>query len=265
MLHKLQERMTTFTAQLHQETSTIEELKFVLNVISDVHNVTQDVELEMLDIVERYRTLIRYHIDVQPVEELHAALNIQSSWRQLYIDSKTRDMRLVDTKLQFRAVTVQDDVNFRKMLQEVRNEYLSNGPGVSSTSLEDGVELLETYKQKFVKLTKDKNELINAQSLFGLDVQPYTSLQLLQADMDVLDKIYAFYVSFKEFQDSMASCLWADLDINVLQKGAEEFDKQAKRLPKELKENYTFKKVEDKLSNFKDALPLVVNLKVSDC
>ena len=260
MLQKLQDRIANFRTELDSETNTIDELKYVLNIISDIHNATQDVELEMMDIVERYRTLVRYKIDV-PADELNAALNIQDIWKKLYIDSKTRDMRLVHTKDQFRAVTAQDDLNFRKMLQDFRNEFLDSGPGVSSTTLEDGIELLATYKSRIAKITKDKNVLINAQNLFGLDVKPYSTLQTLQSELDILDKIYSFFVTFKEFQDSMANCLWSDLDILALQKGAEDFDKQAKRFPKDLKENYTFKKVEERLSNFKDALPLVVSLK----
>ncbi|MCL4419561.1 dynein heavy chain domain-containing protein, partial [Patescibacteria group bacterium] len=59
----------------------------------------------------------------------------------------------------------------------------------------------------------------------------------------------------------MSSTLWGDLDISVLQKGAEDFEKTAKRFPKDLKEVFTFKLVEAKLANFKEALPLVVSLK----
>ena len=42
------------------------------------------------------------------------------------------------------------------------------GPGVSSISLEAGMELLCEYKLKIGKLMRDKAELVNAQSLFNI-------------------------------------------------------------------------------------------------
>ena len=45
-----------------------------------------------------------------------SALALDVRWRQLYCDSRTRDLRLVDTKDQFRTVTAQQDVVFREQV-----------------------------------------------------------------------------------------------------------------------------------------------------
>lgn len=260
LLTKLQDRMTTLEEQVNSETPDLESLKFVLNIIAEIQLMIQDVELEMMDITERYRTLGRYSI-VVPQQEMTDALNIETRWRTLYCNSRTRDLRLIDTKAQFRQVTSQQDVEFRELLSNLRKDFLDKGPGVSSTTLDDGVDLLADYKKKLVSLNKIKAELINAQNLFNLDVKPYPDLQQTQADVDQLAKIYDLYTQFKEFQMNMSSMLWGDLDISLLQKGAEDFEKTAKRFPKELKEIFTFKMVEGKLANFKEALPLVISLK----
>jgi dynein heavy chain len=49
--------------------------------------------------------------------------------------------------------------------------------------------------------------------------------------------------------------------LTFMYTGAEDMEKQAKKFPKNLKEISTFKLVEAKLINFKESLPLVVNLK----
>eukprot|EP01040_Poterioochromonas_malhamensis_P005875 gene5875-6317_t len=260
ILTKLQERMTTLEQQVASETNDLEQLKFVLNVIAEILNMVQEIELEMMDITERYRTLRRYNI-VLPAQEMADALSIEERWHKLYCDSRTRDLRLVDTKQQFREVTSQQDIEFREMLQHLRKEFLDSGPGVSTTGLDEGVELLAEYKRKLNKMNKIKAELINAQNLFNLDVKPYPDLQQTQSDVDQLSKIYDFYTQFKEFQMNMSSMLWGDLDITILQKGAEDFERMAKKFPKDLKEIFTFKMVESKIAHFKEALPLVINLK----
>ena len=64
ILTKLQEKMTKLEGEIGGETTDLEQLKYVLNVIAEVIAMTQDVELEMMDINERYRTLKRYNIEV---------------------------------------------------------------------------------------------------------------------------------------------------------------------------------------------------------
>lgn len=260
LLSNLLEKIRVYTENIAAETTDIEQLKFVLNCIAEIQEMTLDVELEILDINERYRTLVRYNINVPP-EEVDNASNLDKLWRKLYVDARTRDLRLVDTKDTFRKVTVEDDVAFRAELETMRKEFLDAGPGVSSISLDDGVDLLKQYKATIAKHNKTKATLVNAQYLFNLDVKPFPLLQQTSNDIDQLDKIYSLYIQFKEFQQTMASMLWGDLDIQALQKGADDFEKACKRMPKELKEIYTFKKVEARLSNFKESLPLIVSLK----
>jgi dynein heavy chain len=260
ILSKLLEKIAQLEQNIAAETSNLEELKFVLNIIAEIQQITQDVELEMMDIIERYRTLSRYHIEI-PQDELNSAFGIEERWRKLYIDSKTRDLRLTDTKQQFKQVTVQEEVDFRKSVENLRAEFLQQGPGVSTHTLDDGVDRLAYYKRRIGKLNKAKAELINAQNLFNLNVTSFPSLQATQADIEQFDKIYGFYVQFQEFQEAMSSTLWGDLDIGALQRGSTDFLKNAAKFPKELKELSVYKRVVDKLTAFKDSLPLVISLK----
>jgi dynein heavy chain len=122
-------------------------------------------------------------------------------------------------------VTANQDVAFREELAALRAEFLDKGPGVSSVSLDEGVDLMQDYKKRIARLNKLKAELVNAQNLFNLDVKPYPTLQQTAAELEQLDKIYSLYSKFRDFQDTMSSMLWGDLDIQALQKGAEDFDK----------------------------------------
>jgi hypothetical protein len=257
----LQERIRLYREHLNKDTTIVEDLKFVLNNISDIASASQEVDLDMMDILERYRTLQRYSIEVPPAE-LESALNIQDFWYQLFIESKTCDLRLNETKLLFKDVTLKNDADFRKSTVDIRNSFLDSGPGISSISLDDGLNLVKEYNTKLKSLSKQKQELINAQMLLGIDISSYSTLLQLQSEVDTLEKIYSFYESFREFQNTMGNSLWSELDSESLQKGIDDFDTQLKRFPKELKEIYTFKRVEEYLHNFQEAIPLVVNLKV---
>mmetsp|Transcript_9411 Transcript_9411/g.8409 ORF Transcript_9411/g.8409 Transcript_9411/m.8409 type:complete len:164 (+) Transcript_9411:805-1296(+) len=146
-------------------------------------------------------------------------MNISSRWRTLYVNSRTRNLQLVDTKQQFREVTAKHDIEFRNEIEIFRREYEENGPGTPNIDLEVGIEILQLYKTKINQYNVTKQQLINAQNLFNLSVKPYPLLQQTAIEIEQLDKIYVLYKSFKEFKDNMSSILWNDLDITVLRNG----------------------------------------------
>lgn len=259
ILTKLQERLSTLEKQLRSETNDLEQLKFVLNVVYTISAISPDMDLELLEVSERYRTLSRYRVNVPP-SETEAAMTLDQRWHQLFVDSKTRDLRLADTKRQFRTVTSRQDVEFREVLATLRREFEEGGPGASNISLDTGVELLAEYKERLARLSKQKADLVNAQNLFGLDVKSYPDLNTTLASIEVLDKIYDLYIAFRDFQNTMASTMWADLDIQALQKGTAGFESMCRRMT-EFQEHPTFKMVESRILNSKEALPLVMSLK----
>jgi len=258
---KIKTRINDYEESIAMETSDLESLKFVLNKVAEIAAVVQEMELEMMDISERYRTLQRYGIKSVPEEESNMALGLAARWHTLYCNSRTRDLRLIDTKAKFRIVTAEQDVVFREELDILRKEFLDAGPGVSSISLNQGVDLLAEYNRRLTKLVKQKNELVNAQNLFGLPVKAYDNLQKTIVDMGQLDQIYGLYVKFLDFKENLGTINWNELEIDSLQAGAEALEKEGRQLPKVLKEIFTFKMVEKVLVNFKETLPLIVNLK----
>ena len=49
-------------------------------------------------------------------------------------------------------------------------------------------------------------------------MKPYPALQSTNSELEQLEKVYALYGQFKEFQENTSSMLWGDLDMVALQK-----------------------------------------------
>lgn|SRR6218665_2719833 len=62
-------------------------------------------------------------------------------------------------------------------------------------------------------------------------------------------------------REQWAENLWANLNVNVLQDGIEGFLKALRKLPKEVKNLTVGKELEEKMKEFRDSLPLFVDLK----
>ena len=193
--------------------------------------------------------------------ELETASNLATRWRGLFCAAKTKDLRLARVKEEFREVTTTQTAEFAEELKDIRREFYDSGPAASKVALEDGVHLLVDYKRTMAKCTAKKDELINAENLFGLEMTGYPVLVELSEELAKLSHIYGLYERFEQFRQSMSETLWGELNIESLKEGVDDAEKRLRKLPKELKELSKFKAVELVISNFKESLPIIVSLK----
>jgi dynein heavy chain len=69
-----------------------------------------------------------------------------------------------------------------------------------------------------------------------------------------------FLISQKSRQE-WAETLWRDLDIQILIDGIDNFIKSLKKMPREVKGMPVARTLENKMKSFKEALPLINDLK----
>ncbi|KAH8046310.1 dynein light chain binding protein [Aureococcus anophagefferens] len=232
----LTEKIEAYEKDMAIEPEDLEALKFVLNTITTITDESMDMELKYFD-VERYRTLQRYDVAVAE-EESSVAAGLAARWHALYCTAKTKDLRLAKVKEEFASVT-----------------------------LEDGVALLVDYKRTLAKCHAKKSELVNAENLFDLEITPYPVLATMSEELRRLSLIYKLY----EARGRRLETLWSSgrpcpsrsgaSSTSTLKGGVETAEKQMRKLPGDLKENSKFKAVETVIANFKESLPVIVNLK----
>ena len=115
---------------------------------------------------ERYRTLERHSVNIE-AHELSLAHSLAEKWRSLYVFARTKDLRLAKVKEDFRAVTTEQSEAFQEELKELRTQFYAEGPIAGKISLEEGVLLMVDYAQTLQKCVAKKDELVNAEDLFG--------------------------------------------------------------------------------------------------
>ena len=124
------------------------------------------MELRYADVSEMYRTLERHSVNID-AQELALAHSLAEKWRDLYVFARTKDLRLAKVKEDFRAVTTEQSEAFQEELKELRTQFYSDGPIAGKVSLEEGVLLMVDYAQTLAKCVAKKDELVNAEDLFG--------------------------------------------------------------------------------------------------
>jgi dynein heavy chain len=270
-LARLNEDMDRLQDDLTTNPVDLETLKFVLQTITRIAEKNVDTELAMRDMVERYRTLGMYGLEVEP-HESDVVVKTPGRWQQLIIDSKTKDMRMVAVKDKFREVTKNDAVEFAARCKVTLNGFLAKGPGnpgdlkdahghSTGMDLDSGMSLLEDYTRQDLEMKRRRKELSDAEGLFNLPITPYPELSRMSADIEKQARVYALYADLKDFEETMSSMLWANLETQRLQKGIEELEALAKQFPKEMKGLGSYMAVEARIVAFREGIPLITALK----
>ncbi|GBG66223.1 hypothetical protein CBR_g57826 [Chara braunii] len=241
-----------------QAPDTLEDLKFVLNIVAEVKMMSMKMELDYTDVEERYRTRELYDLPLDPAQK-ELAFGIRKRWMQLEDNAWLMDDALESTKRKFTEITGKEVTSFAEATIEFRDRMMQQGPG-TVTDLDEGLELMKKFQGELATKHAKRDQLVLAQKLFDLPITSYPELLEIENLMKDLVQIYQLYTDFSATVKQSSSMLWAELDIQKLLAGTDEFVIRAKRM-KALKSRPTFGLVEGKIKGFQDSLPLIQDLK----
>ncbi|OQR86956.1 flagellar inner arm dynein 1 heavy chain alpha [Achlya hypogyna] len=253
--------MDAFEKELVAAPADLASLKALLNTIARIAASSMAMELDYCDIAERYRTLQTYAIAVADLGEANRAFDLEARWKSLVVASKTKDLRLVHVKDQFRVVTKQDTAAFATDCKAMRVDFFSTGPGGPLGDLDRGLELVHEFKARLAAFKNKRQELVNAENLFSLPLTAYPELQEVADALEKHEAVYALYIEQKEFITGMSGVLWGELDVAFMTKGIDELEKTCRKFPKDLRAMSTFQEVEKQILAFKESIPLIASLK----
>ena len=273
----LMERWAHLRTRISAPATDLESLKALLEAITHVQRLRAEQEAEVQDVLHRARILHK-HAEVLAQaaeegdeaasgaallspEEAREVASLPRTWSALVDDALTRDARLVRDKERFRAVTQQSVREFVATTEAVWAEYQGEGPGVPGIPLARGLESMTSFKARLAELVRQRDELTNAELLFGLELTKYPALVDLANDMRQLEVLYDLYAQQKSFAESQSNMLWTNLDTRVLAQGATDLTKRLAGLDKALRDLPTYRAVEGEVQGFKASIPLISSLK----
>uniref|UniRef100_W5K6M6 Dynein axonemal heavy chain 10 n=1 Tax=Astyanax mexicanus TaxID=7994 RepID=W5K6M6_ASTMX len=254
-LYALRSELQQLSENLKKSPDTLEDLKFVLSTISNIRDMSVDVELRFRDIQERYRTLTMYNIQV-PEEELQLAANIRNMWSDLFSESRQVDRSLGRAKKTFTEITKEQIVQYKQEVAIFAESFNMHGPGAVGDNLDKG--RLRYCSEELAKIEAGRQDLVGAEKLFDLPITTYPELLNVQREMRALRQIYEVY---KAAKTEWSQTLWVNLNIQLLQEGTEGFIKSLRKLPKDVRAMPVAFFLEGRMKEFKESLPLLLDLK----
>ncbi|XP_058491324.1 dynein axonemal heavy chain 10 [Solea solea] len=259
-LFNLRDELMHLSAKLKQSPDTFEDLKSVLSTISDIRDMSLDVEMRIVDIKERYRTLAMYKVEVVE-DELELLAGVDQMWSDLFRESRQVDKSLTNVKKSFTQTTTENIEEFQQEVSIFAESFNMHGPGAVGDDLDKGLNILGKYEADLVKIMAGWQELSNAEKLLDLQVTVYPEVINMQKDMKNLRQIYDMYKAQKDAKAEWSETLWVDLNLQLLQDGVEGFIKRLRQLPKDVRGLPVAFFLEGRMKEFRESLPLLLDLK----
>nr|XP_046243361.1 dynein axonemal heavy chain 10 [Scatophagus argus] len=259
-LFNLRDELMQLSETLKRSPDTFEDLKSVLSTISDIRDMSLDVEMRFTDIQERYRMLAMYKVEVGE-DEVDLVAKIGKMWSDLFTESRQVDRSLTEVKRSFTVITNEKTEEFKQELSIFAESFNMHGPGAMGDDLDKGLTIMGTYEADLAKIVAGRQELANAEKLLDLPITVYSEVNNIQKQMKGLRQIYDIYKAQKDAKSEWSKTLWVDLNIHLLQEGVEGFIKSLRKLPKDVKALSVAFFLEGRLKEFRESLPLLLDLK----
>ncbi|XP_069565682.1 dynein axonemal heavy chain 10 [Brachyistius frenatus] len=259
-LFNLRDELMQLSQKLKQSPDTFEDLKSILGTISDIRDMSLDVEMRINDIQERYRTLAMQKVQVGE-DELELTANIGQIWSDLFTESRQVDRSLTGVKKSFTVTTKDKIADFQQDLSGFAESFNMHGPGAVGDDLDKGLNIMGKYEADLAKTVAVRQDLTNAEKLLNLPVTTYSAVTSIQKEMNGLRQIYDVYKAQKDAQTEWSQTLWVDLNIQLLQEGIEAFIKRLRQLPKHVRALPVAFFLDGRLKEFRESLPLLLDLK----
>jgi dynein heavy chain len=260
-LTQLRTELETSSANLDRPCGEhLEDLKFVLSEIANIRRISLDVELKYRDIQECYRTLAMYHLPVAQ-EEQQWCTELEPQWVDLAAKARQRDRDIIPDKKRFTVTTQEQVKTFQTKSEEFNVRFKTDGPTCVGPDLDKGVALLKEYRTHYSEFEAQRGELTNAEKLFDLSITGYPHLLEVEKDLKNSALVFELYEAQRLAREEWSGTLWANLDIQVLTDGIEEFMKRLRKFPKEVKALAVCHVLEERMREFKDSIPLFADLK----
>lgn len=130
-LNELNEEFSKTEQELARTPETMEDLKFVLNIIDKVVSSSMEIETRYIDIEESYRTIKMYNVPLPP-EEIELVNKLRGRWSSLLEQAKLVDESLISVKVQFTETTQKQVELFKKKVAKLNKKFQKSGPGADT-------------------------------------------------------------------------------------------------------------------------------------
>uniref|UniRef100_A0A182NRZ8 AAA+ ATPase domain-containing protein n=1 Tax=Anopheles dirus TaxID=7168 RepID=A0A182NRZ8_9DIPT len=257
---ELHEQMVKLRTDLDKHVKELSHFKTVMQTIQTIQSSTLTVELKIHEIQEIYNILEEHRIKF-PLGDMIMAYHLEKRWKKIYHSALLRSSKLQPTKAKFAEITQKEIHTFSEELAKFIAKFRTEGPGTVGLDLDKGVELMDSFGKEIDLMDRQRIELENAEKLFDIPLTDYKDFLQCKVEYEEIQVVYKLYVQQKVAREKWSHTLWANLNPQALLEGIDNFMKEFRMIPKNIRQAPVGQALDTKMKQFKSSIPLMLSLK----
>jgi hypothetical protein len=250
--------------KLEKEEGTRAQVKDTLNTLAKIRDSTEDKEFEISELIEKCEVLKKFQAYGINFDEkkFHACKNLGKMWTNLLFKAKQKHETIKDSIKTFENQTQAEVKKLQDFITKLFELYIKTGPTAIETTLNEGLEKIEHFKEEVRKLNEQRIETVKMQKLFGMDPTPFPNLVKMDDELKRTDMLYSFYAKIKEMITDLSSKQWEKFESKELEEIKRLYKSKIREFKKEEKYHGTvLNKLEQHQIDFEKPLSSIEKIK----
>jgi dynein heavy chain len=223
-----------------------------------------NMEEEMRPVLDMYDMLTRYlpegYLDREEMDRISV---LRSTWRKLVQRALEVTDELITLQHPLKNKLMIDVKEFKTNIQDFRDDWEKNGPGVAGLAPTEAVKRLNKFKSQYDVRERKFSLYKIGEDLFGLPETEYKGFAKTKKELGLLELLYGLYVDVHESLDlEWPDLPWQDVmnEMEFMVERMGGFMQRLTKMPKSLRGWEAYSTLKSKLENFEVTLPLLEHL-----
>jgi dynein heavy chain len=250
--------------EIRKEEGTRGQVKDTLNTLAKIRDSTEDKEFEIAELIEKCEVLKKFQAYGINFDEkkFHASKNLGKMWTNLLFKAKQKHEMIKDSIKTFENQTQTEVKKLQDSITKLYDLYVKTGPTAFETTLNDGLDKIEHFKEEVRKLNEQRFETVKMQKLFGMDPTPFPNLVKMDDELKKMDVLYSFYAKIKEMITDLSAKAWEKFESKELEEIKRLYKSKVREFKKEEKYHGTvLSKLEQHQIEFEKPLGSIEKIK----
>ena len=255
----LYDYMRSITNKLNVEVSSLDTLRYVMNVLKEIREKESSFEMEVSPISDMYFILDRYLPNVTDKEELESKAGMIVTWKKVLENAEVVAHNLSAVQGTYKKQLLWDVREFCIDIRSLRKDFEASGPLVPGIKPQAAVDKLKRFKDE-VASRERKIEMFRAgEELFAVRPTRFHEVTKTRKEISLVDQLYSLYVDVTNSIKVWSAFLWTDISEKIAGMGdvVNSYDSRLKKLPKKLREWLAFDEVTTKIGDLTVLVPLL--------
>uniref|UniRef100_A0A7S1PHU2 AAA+ ATPase domain-containing protein n=1 Tax=Percolomonas cosmopolitus TaxID=63605 RepID=A0A7S1PHU2_9EUKA len=259
LLEKIVNEIDESSKKLGQNIDTLENLKFVMEVLKDIREKSSMIDYRFRKVSDRYNILQNYGVEV-PKEEQDKVYDLPYKWSKLTKIANDVNDKIARVQSSFKKKLVRAVSDFKVDVVQFRNEFVSHGPMVSNIEPQEAMERLKKYERLYAERKRRFETYLAGENLFGLPQSAYPELEQTEKELGFLKRLYSLYIEVIKKVSGYEDILWLELDFQAITSEVDKFAASCRNLPKQLRTWQAYLKLKKTIDDFLELQPLLEKL-----